>query len=81
MRVIRGMTFEPIEILDLGFGPCDDQIGGFRQTCDGKVRLNPAFFIQPLRVDELARRDINVICTDAVEDSHGVTAFKPEFGE
>ena len=81
MRVIGGMAFQPVKILDLGLGPCDDQIGCFRQARDGQIGFNPAFFIQPLGIDKLTRRNINVICANAVENSHGITAFKPEFGE
>ena len=81
MCIFGRMAFQPVEILHLGFSAGDDQICRFRKTCDGQVSLNTAFFIQPLGIDQLARGNIDIVRTDAVEHGHGVAAFKTEFGE
>ena len=81
MCIFGRMAFQPVKILHLGFSAGDDQICGFGKACDGQVSLNPAFFIEPLGIDQLARGNIDIVGTDAVEHGHGVAAFKTEFGE
>jgi hypothetical protein len=48
---------------------------------DGEIGFDPAALVQPLRVDDLAGRHVDVVRADTIQHASRVGAFEPEFGE
>ena len=81
MCVRRDVAPQPVEVACLGLGTGHDQIGGLAQSRNGQVGLDPALVVEPLGIDHLARRDVDIVGADMVEHRAGVTSLQPEFGE
>ena len=75
------MALQPVEVPDLGLGTGDNEIGALAQAGHGQIRFDAALLVEPLGVDELAGRDVDVVGTHAVQRGHGIRALQPELGK
>ncbi|MBC7522153.1 MAG: hypothetical protein H7268_13815, partial [Sandarakinorhabdus sp.] len=75
------VALQPVEIACFGFCAGGDQEGRRAQPRHRQVRLDAAYFIQPLRIDQLTRRHVDIVGAHKVEHAHGVAAFQPELGK
>ena len=78
MSISVDMALKPIEIARFGFGTCHDQKRRRAQPSHRQIGLDTALLVQPLRINQLARRDIDVIGANPVEHAHRIAALQPE---
>ena len=75
------MAFQPGEIARLRRGGRDDEEARFALARDRQVGLDAAALIEPLRVDDLADGNRDVVGANPVEHGLGVRAFEHELGK
>src|ERR1700722_1685065 len=80
-RILWNIALEPSQIACLRGGRYHDEKTIRGLPCDGQVSFYAATFIEPLRVDDPADRDREVVCRDPVEDVLRVRTLDDEFGE
>ena len=75
------MTPEPRQIPSLGGGRGHDQKPRFAFTGNRQIGLNATELIEPLRVDDPADRNGDVIGADPIEDRFGVGSLQEVLSE
>ena len=75
MELIARMPLEPRHVARLRRRTRHDKKAIFSQTRDGQVRFDAAALIEPLRIDDLAWRDVDIIGADTVQNFQRIAAF------
>src|SRR4051812_5903913 len=77
----RDVGTEPCEVADLGRRGSHDKKARLALASYGKVGLDAAAFVEPLRVDDPSRRDCDVGCADSVQHHLRIRPFDDVLAE
>ena len=75
------MRPQPGEVSDFGLGGRNDQKAILGQSRHGQVGLDAATLVEPLRINQPAGRQVDIVRGDAVQDTECITTFESKLGE
>ena len=81
MCVAWNVRLQPREIAHFGLGRGDYEERLFIQSRNRKVGFNAAALVEPLCIDQPTWTMVDVVCTNFIQYTDGITTLKPKLGE
>ena len=81
MRIRRDVPLQPVQIAVLARRAGHDQKGVLGEARHREIGLDAAALVQPLRIDDAAGRDRDVVRADPLQRRFGVAPLKEELAE